>query len=117
MDGSGELDALPCAWHPTRLPGFIFSDLIFAGKDKTHHLSSHESFPPTQHCQHRAATPCHASDAAPSGARTHTKAHCAESNKGTCKPQLVLPLTIRRVAVCFGIKGFLCALEETNKQP
>lgn len=36
------------AWHHTRVPGFIFSDLVFAGKDKNHNLSSHESFPLTQ---------------------------------------------------------------------
>lgn len=51
----------------------------------------------------------------PEAAGTHTKAQRVESNKGTCKPQLVLPLTIWKVAVCFGIKGFLCALEEANK--
>lgn len=53
----------------------------------------------------------------PGAAGTHTKARRTESNKGTCKPQPVLPLTIWRVAVCFGIKGFLCALEEANKPP
>ena len=35
-------------WYPTRLSGFISSDLVFAGKDKNHNLSSHESFPLTQ---------------------------------------------------------------------
>lgn len=38
----------------------------------------------------------------PSRARTHTKARCMESNKGTCKPQLVPLLTIWRVTVRFG---------------
>lgn len=27
-------------WHRTRVPGFIFSDLVFAGKDKNHNLSA-----------------------------------------------------------------------------
>lgn len=34
--------------HPTRPSGFIFSSLVFAGKDKNHNLSCHESFPLTQ---------------------------------------------------------------------
>lgn len=49
------------------------------------------------------------------GARTQSGARGVESNKGTCKPRLVPPLTIWRA--CFGIKGFLCAPEEASEQP
>lgn len=105
-------------WHPTRLTGFIFSDLVFAEKDKTHNLSSHESYPLTQVLSATSTEPSPWSSHASHGPLqpVYTKASGVESNKGTGKLQLVLPLTIWIVSVCFGIKGFLCAPKEANDQ-
>lgn len=112
-------------WHPTRLYVFIFSDLVFllGKKKKKKHQQNFppESFPLTQalpvtSVQHHGAASRHTSDGPPQQSQD-THQSCMESNKGTCKPQLVLPLTIWRVTACFGIKGFLCALTEANEQP
>lgn len=83
------------------MSGFILAGLVFAGKAKINHLFSHQSFPATQALPVTSTEPAAWSSSVPQewwaapAEPGHTPKHAAvESNKGTCKPQLVLPLTI-----------------------
>lgn len=92
-------------WHPTRLSGFILSGLVFARKDKIHYLFSNEFFPVLQALPATSPEPAAWSSSVPQESQDTHQGTLQCSNKGTCKQQLVLPLTIWTATVWFESKA------------